>query len=130
MVRPTDHKLRDWFIYVGIGLAFVLFTIVGTSYAPKLTDHISHWFVFSAVTAFVFGYQLHDFWSSRGTFRFWLATIFLFICHFVFWVYWVHPRFGGDPRLLAGGTITVSELLIVSSFMGGILPQKHRPHSS
>jgi uncharacterized membrane protein YfcA len=129
-IRSSDHKLRDWFVYLAIGVGFVLLTVVGTFLAPRLTDHIFNWLGFSIVTALVFGYELHDFWSYRRTLRFWLLTISLFVCHFEFWVHWVRPRFGGDPGRLAGGTIAVIELVIVSVIMGVILPAKRSPHGS
>ena len=105
-------------------MAFVLFVVGGTFYAPKLLDHVFHWFVFAVVSAVVFGYQIRDFWTCKGTLRFWLVILGLFICHFEFWVRYVHPHFGGDPRWIAGGTIAFVELVVVSIVMRLIFPAK------
>lgn len=119
---PLTKKLKGITLYIGIGLLFVFLIVIGAFYAPLVLESASHWLIFAAVSGFVFGYQLYDFWRFRARLRFWLALLLLFACHCVVWKYYVHPHFGGDPRLFAGGLITFLEYVLVSIVMKFVLP--------
>jgi len=43
-----------------------------------------------------------------------LALLLLFACHTAFWVFYVHPHFGGDPRLFVGFLVIFLEYVFVS----------------
>jgi hypothetical protein len=121
---PLSKKLGWIALYIGIGLLFVCLVVIGAFYAPVASESVSRWFVFACVSGFVFGYQLHDFWRFRTTVRFWLALLLLFACHFALWVFYVHPHFGGDPRLFAGFLITFLEYVLVSIVMKLVLSRQ------
>jgi hypothetical protein len=116
-----SKNLRGIPLYIGIGLLFVCLVVVGTLYAPTATEWVSRWLVFLGVSGFVFGYQIYDFWHYRAMARFWLPLLLLFACHFALWEFYVHPHFGGDPRLFAGFMITFAEYVFVSIVMKLIL---------
>ena len=104
----------------------MVLTVLGTFNAARPTDFAFRWLAFAAVSLFVFGYQFHDFWIYRRKLRFWLPMMLLFMAHFEFWTHYVRPHFGGDPRWVAGGTITFVEYVVVTLSMKFILPTKGR----
>jgi hypothetical protein len=118
---PLSKKPRDITMYLGIGLLFVCLVVIGAFHAPTALESASHWLVFAGVSGVVFGYQLRDFWRFRATGRFWITLLLLFACHFALWVFYVHPHFGGDPRLFAGFLITFLEYVLVSIAMKMVL---------
>lgn len=118
---PLSKKPSDITLYIGIGLLFVCLVVIGAFHAPAKLESVSHWLVFAAVSGLVFGYQLHDFWRFRAAARFWIALLLLFACHFALWVFYVHPHFGGDPRLFAAFLITFLEYVLVSIAMKLVL---------
>ena len=121
---PLSKNLGGITLYIGIGLLFVCLVVIGAFYAPTASEFASHWLVFAGVSGYVFGYQLYDFWRFRTTARFWLALLLLFACHFALWAFYVHPHFGGDPRLFAGGLIAFLEYVVVSIVMNIVLRTK------
>lgn len=126
---PLIKRVPSLSLYVGIGLLFVFLVVTGAFYTPKVLDSIFHWWMFAGVSVLVFGFQIRDYWHYKQEPRFWLPIAFMFICHFEFWVHYVHPRFG-SPRLLAAFSIFVIEYLIVSMLMRLILPVKPKKYGS
>jgi hypothetical protein len=118
---PPSKKLRDITLYIGIGLLFVCLVVIGAVFAPGPLESASHWLVFAVASGIIFGYQLNDFWRFRAMRRFWVALLLLFACHFALWVFYVHPHFGGDPKLFAGFLITFLEYVLVSIAMKLVL---------
>jgi hypothetical protein len=112
-----SKKLGGFSLSIGIGLLFVSLVVIGAFYAPMASKAVSRWFVFAGVSGFVFGYQLYDFWRFRTTVRFWLPLSLLFACHFLLWEFYVHPHFGGDPRLFTAFIVTFTEYIFVSTVM-------------
>jgi hypothetical protein len=113
--------VRDLAVYIGAGCLLVVLIVVCTMYLPSAMQFASRWVIFASVTAFVFGYQLRDFWRRRLTLRFWLPFAVLFSFHVALWVLYLHPHFGGDPRLVTGFAVTFVEYVLVSAAMRAAL---------
>ena len=111
---PLGKGLRDLILYIGIGCAIVGLVVLASFFFPRAAEFGARWIVFGGVTGFVFGYQLRDFWHRRYTLRFWLPFVGLFACHLALWMFFIHPHFGGDPRLGMGFVLTFAEYVIVS----------------
>lgn len=123
---PLAEKLGIRSLYVGTALILVALIVVGAFYAPAATEIASRWVVFAAASAFVFGYQIFDFWNQRKKLRFWAPLVSMFLCHFLFWVHYVRPHFGGDPRLFVGFILIFLEYVIVSVILKCFLHESDR----
>ena len=102
------------FLYVGAGLGIVVLVTAAAFYEPAVANVVTRWLVFVVASAFVFGYQIYDFWSYRQRPLFWILILLMFVCHVLFWLFYIRPHFRGDPKLLIGFFIVFVEYVIVS----------------
>jgi hypothetical protein len=80
------------------------------------------WLMFGIVSAIVFGYQLHDFWSRRRRLVFWMSLALMFLFHYEFWAHYVFPTYGDHPGLFTVFLIAVIEYAVVTIAVKLMIP--------